>query len=112
MSINEYIKIGEKLKKARKEKGLTQREMATRLGLSFSTYSNYENNYREPGYDVIDKACSILGISIRELLFKDEINPVMNAPYLQHDKLSAFLYELGYGILAESYYVLRIQTGC
>lgn len=109
MSVNEFIKIGEKLKMARKEKGLTQREMATRLGLSYSTYSNYENNYREPGSDVIDKACAILGISIKELFFKNEINPAVDAPYLQHEKFTTFLYDFfGYGFMAGSYYVLLV----
>ena len=48
MGINELIKIGSRIKAYRKESGMSQREMADKLGLSYSTYSNYENNYRDP----------------------------------------------------------------
>ncbi|MGN0290923.1 MAG: helix-turn-helix domain-containing protein [Lachnospiraceae bacterium] len=70
MGVNEYVKIGEKIKRARKASGLTQREMAKKLGLAYSTYSNYENNHREPDLDTINKICAILGID-KDALFYD-----------------------------------------
>lgn len=68
MGINQYIKIGSKIKKARLSKGIRQKDMAEKLELSVSTYSNYENNYREPKLDIVEKICSILDMTIDELV--------------------------------------------
>ena len=68
MGINQYIQIGSKIKQARICKGIRQKDMAEKLGLSISTYSNYENNHREPEFDTIKKACCILGMTIDELI--------------------------------------------
>ena len=46
MGINEYIKIGNRIRQLRLEKGYSQKEMAALAGISYTTYSNYENNNR------------------------------------------------------------------
>lgn len=76
MGINQYIQIGSKIKNARLSKHISQKNMAERLGLSVSTYSNYENNYREPKLEIIKKTCDILGITIEELMNTPEYNPL------------------------------------
>jgi len=68
MGINEYIKIGKKIKKLRKEKGYSQKQMAKLCGIAYSTYSNYENDNREPSMKQIEKIASVLEISTAELL--------------------------------------------
>ena len=68
MGINELIKIGSRIKACRKDRGYSQREMADKLGLSYSTYSNYENNYREPPSEVINRICDILEIDFPDLV--------------------------------------------
>ena len=68
MGINELIKIGSRIKAYRKESGMSQREMADKLGLSYSTYSNYENNYREPPSEIISKICDILSVDLPDLV--------------------------------------------
>lgn len=68
MGINQYIQIGSRIKEARLAKGIKQNKMAELLGISVSTYSNYENNYREPKLDLIHQICEILGIELDELL--------------------------------------------
>ena len=72
MGINQYIQIGSKIKDARLSKHISQKNMAERLGLSVSTYSNYENNYREPKLEIIEKICEILGVTIEELMTTPE----------------------------------------
>lgn len=42
--------------------------MADMLHLPYSTYSNYENNNREPPFQIIEKFCLILDIKLTELL--------------------------------------------
>ncbi len=68
MGLNEIMKIGTRIKSLRKEKGWSQREMAAQLGLSYSTYSNYENNYRTPDTVTLQKIASILGVELWDLL--------------------------------------------
>lgn len=75
MGINQYIQIGSKIKDARLSKHISQKNMAERLGLSVSTYSNYENNYREPKLEIIEKICEILGVTIEELMTTPEYDP-------------------------------------
>lgn len=79
MGINQYIQIGSKIKDARLSKHISQKDMAERLGLSVSTYSNYENNYREPKLETIEKICEILGITIEELMNTPEYDPEKHA---------------------------------
>lgn len=74
MGINQYIKIGTRIKEARLAKKIPQKEMARRLSLSVSTYSNYENNYREPKLDLIHRICDELDISLDELLGTSTMN--------------------------------------
>lgn len=68
MRIGEYLQIGKKIKNARIQSGMSQSEMAKKLGLSNSAYSNYENSYSEPSVEIITKFCDILGITIPDLL--------------------------------------------
>lgn len=75
MRINQYIQIGSKIKEARLAKGIKQNKMAELLGISVSTYSNYENNYREPKLDLIHQICDILGVQIDELLGISQFEP-------------------------------------
>lgn len=68
MRLSEYLHLGEKIKKARKLSSYSQRDMAKQLGLSFSTYSNYENGYSEPPIEVIENFCDAVNITINDLL--------------------------------------------
>lgn len=69
MGINELIKIGTRMKNIRKQHGISQKDMAMKLELSNSTYSNYENGHREPPLDVIEHFCQVLSIDATGLLF-------------------------------------------
>jgi|GEM_PF-699147 len=68
MRISEYLEIGNKLKTARSNAGISQRNMATKLNLTYSTYSNYENGYSEPPMEIVNQFCDFLGISVEQLL--------------------------------------------
>lgn len=68
MGMNDFIKIGSKIKNLRKIRGLTQKEMAEKLKIPHSTYSNYENDNREPNSEILEKIAQTLNISISELI--------------------------------------------
>ena len=68
MRLSEYLEVGKKMKTARTNAGISQRDMAIKLSLTNSSYSNYENGYSEPPAEVIIKFCEILEISLEDLL--------------------------------------------
>ena len=68
MKLGDYLEIGKKLKAARTKAGISQRSMASKLELNASTYSNYENGYSEPPVETLEKACAIMGITMKDLL--------------------------------------------
>lgn len=55
--------LGERLKKARKEKKLTQQYMADCLGIAKSTYCGYESDFRKPDVLTVQRMAPILGVS-------------------------------------------------
>lgn len=68
MGINEYIQIGSTIKKIRKDRHISQKEMAEKLEIPYSTYSNYENNNREPKIETIEKIAKILDVPLAQLV--------------------------------------------
>ena len=68
MGVNDILRIGDKIKKYRKEKGYSQKEFASIVGIPYTTYSNYENNNREPNKTQIEKIVSALEIKIADLM--------------------------------------------
>ena len=68
MQLSEYLEVGKKMKTARTTAGISQRDMASKLSLSNSSYSNYENGYSEPPAEIIVKFCTVLNITLENLL--------------------------------------------
>lgn len=77
MGINEIIQIGDRIRRFRTQKGLTQKEMAALAGIPYSTYSNYENNNREPGLEQLNKIANALDISLQNLIYQGSISTEM-----------------------------------
>ena len=68
MKLSEYLKIGTKMKILRKEKGISQKEMAEILGMIPSAYSNYENHFTDIPVEIMKKFCNIVGCSMNDLM--------------------------------------------
>jgi transcriptional regulator with XRE-family HTH domain len=64
--------FGEELKKARKESGLTQEELAARAGLHYTYISLLETNKKSPTLDSLFRICKALGISAASLIGRVE----------------------------------------
>jgi transcriptional regulator with XRE-family HTH domain len=60
--------IAERLVRLRKERGITQQELAERLGVSQPIISDYENGVLRLHAEVIMKLAEILGVSSDEML--------------------------------------------
>lgn len=60
--------LGERLFKLRKEKNLSQEEVADRLNVSRQTVSKWETDQSVPDFDKIMPLCELFGVSSDELL--------------------------------------------
>ena len=60
--------IGKRISKFRKAKGLTQEELASRLGVSSQAVSKWENDASCPDISLLPQLCQVLGITSDELL--------------------------------------------
>ena len=56
------------LRTIRELRNLSQLQMAKLLGIPISTYRNYENTTRQPGFDILVKMSCILNVSVDKLL--------------------------------------------
>ena len=60
--------IGARIAKYRKAKGLTQEELANKLGVSSQAVSKWENDASCPDISLLPQLCQVLGVSTDELL--------------------------------------------
>lgn len=81
------------LKKLRKEKKLTQADVAKIINKSQQAYAFYENGTFEPDTETIKKLASIFNININELL--DYTNK--NEQIINYDKNTIVLFGRGVG---------------
>jgi transcriptional regulator with XRE-family HTH domain len=69
--------FAEKLKELRKNKKLSQKEVAAELGLSLSGYQNYEYQQRDPNIELLCKIADFFNVSTDYLLGRSGLlNPV------------------------------------
>lgn len=64
----EQKKTGQYIMQKRKEKNMTQEELAEKLAVSNKTVSKWETGKSMPDYSVVEELCKVLGISVGELL--------------------------------------------
>ncbi|MGN1033376.1 MAG: helix-turn-helix domain-containing protein [Intestinibacter sp.] len=63
--------LGENIKTLRKNKGLTQEELAIRLKVVRQTVSKWEKGYSVPDAETLQKIADILEVDIKQLLGAD-----------------------------------------
>ena len=61
-------KISKYLKYKRKQIGISQREMASRLGIKVQNYQRYELGTRNPKFDMLLKITKVYGITISQFI--------------------------------------------
>ena len=66
------VEFGTKLKALRKASGLTQKQLAERLGITTSVVSYYELSERSPSPDVLIRLSQVFHVSVDELLGIEE----------------------------------------
>lgn len=69
----DQVKIGSFIKEIRKEKGLTQEQLAELLGVSQKSVSRWETGKTMPDYSLLPNICEVLEINVAELLGAERI---------------------------------------
>lgn len=72
------------LKFYRENAGMSQRELAKRLGVAFSTIGMYEQGKRHPDFEVEEKIADLFNVSLDNLRGRDSESP--SVPILQKDE--------------------------
>lgn len=95
--------FGERLRRYRKEKGLTQQELADRVGVSNKTVSRWESGGGYPDVSMLVPLARTLGVAVDDLL--DAGRPVRTLTRTDWQGLLSFAFALGGGLL---YFLLRL----
>ena len=66
------LMTGKFISQKRKEKNLTQEQLAEKLGVSNKTVSKWETGKCMPDYSVVKSLCDELGITVAELMDGEE----------------------------------------
>lgn len=75
------MNLGDKLKKLRLDKGVTQEQVSIALNIAPNTLSNYENNNRQPDNEMLIKIAKYFSISTDYLLgISNNPNPTKKGP--------------------------------
>ena len=69
----DLVKIGKYIASKRKSLGMTQKQLAEKLGMSDKSVSKWERGVCLPDVSVYKELCSILGISLNEFLAGEDI---------------------------------------
>ena len=70
----DQLKIGKFIAECRKQKNLTQMQLAEKLGITDKAISKWERGIAMPDSSIMLEFCDILGISVNELLSGEKIN--------------------------------------
>jgi transcriptional regulator with XRE-family HTH domain len=85
-------KIGKYISKLRKEKGLTQQELAEKLGVSDRTVGNWENGRNMPDLSLFNPLCEILEISINDLMSGEKVKEEKYVSELERNIINTIEY--------------------
>lgn len=81
----------DELKRLRKERGLTQVELAEKLNLSQSTIASWENGKRRPDLDLLPIIADFFGVSVDEIYGQEPHEPT---PPPSRDDVAALMADL------------------
>lgn len=73
------MKIGEKIRNAREDMDLSQRDMANLIPMNQSNYSKIERDIQEPSLEQLRRICQILALDPRYLLQLGEFSSITEA---------------------------------
>ena len=109
-------KIGKFISKLRKEKNLTQEQLAETLGVTSKSISRWENGKTMPDVSLFEPLCKELGIKVNELLSGEKINKdeyqekfeenVLNTINYANKKIDVSRYKIGIFLLVVGFLII------
>lgn len=94
------MNIGEQIKKAREEKGLSQRQLAKIAGTNSSGLSKIEAGEREPSLKILKKICRYMDLNYNELVFELGMGCKINP---QNKLIQDYYNNLDFELIKETY---------
>lgn len=76
---------GQRIRAARKQVGLTQKELGEKLGIAYQTVAQWENNLRNPKIETLQKIAAALGVEAIELVPEEKQDEYLFS-YVQYRK--------------------------
>ena len=109
-------KIGKFISELRKEKNLTQEQLAEKLGVTSKSISRWENSKTMPDVSLFEPLCNELNITINEFLSGEKIDKkdyqdkfeenVINTISYANKKLDTLRYQIGIFLLVVGFLVI------
>lgn len=87
------MKIGEKIRNAREDRDLSQRDMASLIPMNQSNYSKIERDIQEPNLEQLRRICQILSLDPRYLLQLGDYATLTEADMLLLKEIKKFMKE-------------------
>ncbi|MGN0814521.1 MAG: helix-turn-helix domain-containing protein [Candidatus Coproplasma sp.] len=72
--------FGQRFARLRKNKGLTQEDIASKINITAQAVSKWENDISSPDISILPELSTLLGVSLDELLGKETPKPVEIVP--------------------------------
>ena len=85
--------IGEKIRNAREDMDLSQRDMANLIPMNQSNYSKIERDVQEPNLEQLRRICQILNLDPRYLLNLGDFSSITEADMRLLKDIKAFIKE-------------------
>lgn len=87
------MNIGEKIRNAREDMDLSQRDMANLIPMNQSNYSKIERDVQEPNLEQLRRICQILNLDPRYLLNLGDYTSITEADMKLLKDIKAFIKE-------------------
>ena len=101
----DQIKIGKFIAECRKNKNLTQAQLAEELNVTDRAISKWETGKAMPNFDIMLDLCSILGINVNELLCGEMIDMEQKV-----DQLNELIFQMAKN--EERYHKRLLHSAC
>ena len=87
------MNIGEKIRNAREDMDLSQRDMANLIPMNQSNYSKIERDVQEPNLEQLRRICQILNLDPRYLLNLGDFSSITEVDMKLLTDIKAFIKE-------------------
>lgn len=96
-----YQNFRRNLRNKRKELGLTQKELAKKVGVSFRTIQNYENGLTPPTFSIVEKIILVLSVDFEQMFLPindESINYVKDFVKIDVEKINYLVMNINFSI--------------